>query len=115
VGLGEHEVTLQAGAQRFRLTLPALAAVWRGEFATFWRAPVGWRDGANAAVDPALRSWVAQQLDAASVATGPPLPERVRVFQLANGLPPDGVAGPLTLMLLNRSAGVDEPALQGGR
>jgi general secretion pathway protein A len=115
VGLREDEVTLQAGAQRLRLTLPALAAVWRGEYATFWRAPAGWRDGVNAANDPALRSWLAQQLDAAGVAAGPPLAERVRVFQLAQGLPPDGVAGPLTLMLLNRSAGVDEPSLVGGR
>jgi general secretion pathway protein A len=58
---------------------------------------------------------VARQIDAAGVAAGPPLPERVRVFQLAQGLPPDGVAGPLTLMLLNRSAGVDEPTLTGRR
>ncbi|MBP9911577.1 MAG: peptidoglycan-binding protein, partial [Rubrivivax sp.] len=115
VALREDEVTLQAGAQRFRLTLPALATVWRGEFATFWRAPAGWREGANAAADPALRNWVAQQLDAAGVAAGTPLPERVRMFQLAQGLPPDGVTGPLTLMLLNRSAGVDEPSLAGGR
>ena len=115
VALREDEVTLQAGAQRFRLTLPALATVWRGEFATFWRAPAGWREGANAAADPALRNWVAQQLDAAGVAAGAPLPERVRAFQLGHGLPPDGVAGPLTLMLLNRSAGVDEPTLAGGR
>ena len=115
VALREDEVTLQAGAQRFRLTLPALATVWRGEFATFWRAPAGWREGANAAADPALRNWVAQQLDAAGVAAGTPLPERVRMFQLAQGLPPDGVTGPLTLMLLNRSAGVDEPTLAGGR
>jgi general secretion pathway protein A len=115
VGLREDEVTLQAGAQRFRLTLPALAAVWRGEFATFWRAPAGWREGANAAADPVLRRWVARQLDAAGVTVGAPLPERVRVFQLAQGLPPDGVAGPLTLMRLNRSAGVEEPTLAGGR
>ena len=115
VGLREDEVTLQAGAQRFRLTLPALAMVWRGEFATFWRAPAGWREGASATADPALRNWVAQGLDAAGVAAGAPLPERVRMFQLAQGLPPDGVAGPLTLMLLNRSAGVDEPSLAGGR
>ena len=35
------------------------------------------------------------------------------VFQLAQGLPPDGLAGPMTLMRLNRSAGVDEPSLEG--
>ncbi|MDZ7590768.1 MAG: AAA family ATPase [Rubrivivax sp.] len=115
VGLREDEVTLQAGAQRFRLTLPALAAVWRGEFATFWRAPAGWREGAKVAADPVLGHWVTRQLDAAGVTVGAPLPERVRVFQLAQGLPPDGVAGPLTLMRLNRSAGVDEPTLAGGR
>ncbi|CAD5372613.1 hypothetical protein RA210_U20596 [Rubrivivax sp. A210] len=27
------------------------------------------------------------------------------------GLPPDGVAGPMTLMLLNRVGAVDEPRL----
>ena len=37
------------------------------------------------------------------------------MFQLAQGLPPDGLAGPMTLMRLNRSAGVDEPSLEGGR
>jgi general secretion pathway protein A len=39
------------------------------------------------------------------------LPARVAAFQVARGLPPDGVAGPLTVMLLNRATGVDEPRL----
>ena len=33
-------------------------------------------------------------------------------FQLAQGLPSDGSAGPMTLMQLNRANGVDEPRLQ---
>jgi tetraacyldisaccharide 4'-kinase len=37
-----------------------------------------------------------------------PLRERVRTFQVANGLQADGLAGPLTLMLLART---DEPGL----
>jgi len=32
-------------------------------------------------------------------------------YQLLQGLPPDGRAGPLTLMHINRTAGVDEPRL----
>jgi general secretion pathway protein A len=115
VGLTDTEVTLQAGAQRFVLTLPALARVWRGEFATFWRAPQGWRDGVDGLAQPAVRGWIDGQLDAAGIDGGPPLRERVRIFQLAQGLPPDGLAGPLTLIRLNRIAGVDEPVIEKGR
>ncbi|WP_411828419.1 peptidoglycan-binding protein [Melaminivora jejuensis] len=35
----------------------------------------------------------------------------MRRFQSEQGLTPDGQAGPLTLMLLNRAAGVAEPRL----
>ena len=38
---------------------------------------------------------------------------RVAAFQQAQGLTPDGVVGPTTLMQLNRAAGVDEPWLPG--
>ena len=56
-------------------------------------------------------AWVDQQLPAVTAAQ--PLRDRIHAFQLAEGLPPDGVAGPMTLMRLSRLAGVDEPRLQG--
>ena len=115
VGLTDSQATLQVGQQRFALTLPALASAWRGEFATFWQAPAAWREGVDALASPATRGWVAAQLSAAGVPDGAPLRSRVATFQLAQGLPPDGLAGPMTLMRLNRSAGVEEPALEGGR
>jgi general secretion pathway protein A len=37
---------------------------------------------------------------------------KVTSFQLAQGLRPDGKVGPVTVMQLNRVAGVDEPRLQ---
>jgi general secretion pathway protein A len=37
----------------------------------------------------------------------------IHTFQLTQGLPSDGIAGPITLMQLNRTIGVDEPRLQG--
>ncbi|WP_409970417.1 peptidoglycan-binding domain-containing protein [Piscinibacter sp.] len=37
---------------------------------------------------------------------------RVFAFQLAQGLQPDGLAGPLTLMQLTRASGIDEPRLK---
>ena len=39
---------------------------------------------------------------------------RIHQFQLNQGLTPDGQAGPMTLMMLNRAAGVQEPRLRSG-
>ncbi len=111
VALNDRQATLQVGARRFVLSLPALAGLWRGDFATFWRTPPGWRDGVDASTDATTRAWMEAPLVAAGVGPGPALTARVRAFQLAQGLPPDGRAGPLTLMRLNRAAGVDEPRL----
>ena len=97
-----------------------LADYWRGEYATFWRPPPNY---AGTIVDgragPAAR-WLAQQLATALGDTGPVGPRIddatlrswIHRFQLAQGLPSDGSAGPITLMQLNRANGVDEPRLQ---
>lgn len=114
VALDERHATLQVGARRFVLTLPALARLWRGEFSTFWRLPPGWRDAPDGSADPQARAWLEAQLTAAGITPGPALAERVWALQLAQGLPPDGRAGPMTVMRLNRAAGLDEPRLAGG-
>jgi general secretion pathway protein A len=115
LALDDRLATVQVGRQRFELTLPALAGIWRGEFATFWRVPPGWREGVPAMASTASRSWLEQQLVAVGFDAALPLRERVWAFQVAQGLPPDGSAGPMTLMRLNRAAGVDEPHLQADR
>jgi general secretion pathway protein A len=113
--LDEQRATLEVGKRRFVLTLPALASAWRGEFATFWRVPPGWREGQPAIAAPGARAWLERQLSAVGVDPARTLRERVFAFQLAQGLPPDGHAGPMTLMRLNRVAGVDEPSLHDAR
>ncbi len=113
LGFGSGGAVLATEDQRWRLPLPVLARVWRGEFATFWRAPPGWRAGPDATEAPATQAWLQQRLAAAGVAEGAgPLREQVRTFQIANGLQADGLAGPLTLMLLGRA---DEPGLMQDR
>jgi general secretion pathway protein A len=114
VALAADGATLQVGAERYRLTLPALARVWRGDYATFWRAPPGWRGSGDALAQPDSREWLADRLRAAGAPDGRPLREQVYAFQLAQGLPADGLVGPRTLMQLNRATGVDEPRLEGG-
>jgi general secretion pathway protein A len=114
VGLTDTQATLLVGQQRFVVTLPALVQVWRGDFATLWRTPPGWKAGAAGIEgNSALRGWVQEQLAAALPGAETPrsLAERVSAFQVLGGLPADGVAGPVTLMQINRAAGIDEPRL----
>ena len=120
-GLANDSATLHIGGADHTVPLVVLADYWRGEFATFWRAPPSY---AGAIVDsragPAAR-WTAEKLAAALGDTGPVGPQLddatlrswIHRFQLAQGLPSDGSAGPITLMQLNRANGVIEPRLQG--
>ena len=114
VALDEQQATLQVGSQRFVLPLVALAGAWRGDFASFWRLPPGWADTPDGGSDPAARAWLEQGLTGAGFTAGAPLAERVRGFQITQGLPPDGRAGAMTVMRLNRAAGIDEPRLKPG-
>lgn len=114
VALDERGAAFQAGPRRFTLALPALLGLWRGEFGTFWRTPPGWREGRPLSADAEGRAWLEERLPAEPGAKRA-LTERVFAFQLAQGLPLDSVAGPLTLMQLNRAAGVDEPRLAAAR
>jgi general secretion pathway protein A len=116
---GDSALVMVEGRPR-SVPLLALADYWRGEFATFWRAPP---DYAGAIVDrsagPAAR-WLALKLAAARGDDQPvgasfddaALKGWIHTFQLTQGLPSDGVAGPVTLMQLNRAVGIDEPRLQ---
>ena len=114
VALDERHATLQVGSQSYVLPLAALAGAWGGDFATFWRLPPGWADTPDGGSNVAARAWLEQGLAGAGFMAGAPLAERVRGFQITQGLPADGRAGPMTVMRLNRAAGVDEPKLPAG-
>ncbi len=113
--LDEREAVLRTGARRWRVPLSVLANLWRGgEFATLWKVPPGWRerDAADASTQAAVRAWLHRQL-ANSGGDKPTLAlrERIAAFQSAHGLVADGKASPVTLMQVNRVAGVEEPRL----
>lgn len=101
-------VTIGTGAGAKPVSLWALAGLWRGEYATLWRVPPGWRDPPGETTPPQLRAWMAERVPGEM---GQPLKSRIVAFQVAHGLRPDGFAGPLTLMQLNRASGIDEPSL----
>lgn len=118
-GLTDRVATLRAGQEVQTVSLAALAGVWRGEFATFWRTPPGYGSrGGDAAEGAGSRDWLIAQLDKLTSTVPAPgnasadLKSRVAAFQLTQGLKPDGLAGPITFMQLNRAAGVEEPRLR---
>lgn len=106
-GLTDNSATLRAGGTEQTVTLAALASRWQGDFATLWRAPTGYTPRT---ANPDVMNWVTTKLPAETA--GAPLAQRIKTFQLAQGLPADGQLGPLTFMQLNRVAGVDEPRLR---
>jgi len=114
--------TLRRGKISVTVPLATLGAAWRGEFGTFWRAPPGYAgpgtlNSSNAEASAWLMDRLGQALrgerrpGSAAEPASEPLSARVASFQVAQGLSPDGVAGPMTVMLLNRATGVDEPRL----
>ena len=103
VAIGDSDVTLRAGTRRFRIGQAELARIWRGEFVTLWRPPPGWREGNEAAARPELREWINDRLaDAGEADAKQPLKDRLRAFQISQGMAPDGQATPATLMRLAR-------------
>jgi general secretion pathway protein A len=116
--LTRDTATLRAGGSEQTVTLAALAARWNGQFSTLWRTPpgyAGWTAESGPTVD-----WMADQVALASSSPAAPGPKRLdaqlksqlKTFQVAHGLVADGQPGPLTLMQLNRVAGLGEPRLR---
>ena len=120
-GLSNDRAILNIDGVDHAVPLVVLADYWRGEFATFWRPPPSYAGPIVDGRAGAASQWLAQQLATALGDTGPvgarlddaTLRGWIHRFQLAQGLPSDGSAGPITLMQLNRANGVDEPRLQG--
>ena len=119
VGLNSHSAQLAAGQRQWTVPLAQLAGLWRGEYATFWRPPAGYAkplgDGAGGPAVQALAAGLARERHEPAPPPGAVLDAQLRArlaaFQLAQGLTPDGLAGPTTFMLLNRALGVAEPRL----
>ncbi len=113
-GLGEREAELRLPDGPLRVSLATLTARWTGEFGTLWRRPPGLAPHARLGPGSAAFDWVVarlrdEQAGALPEDSAPTL--RIQAFQRSQGLAVDGLAGPLTLMQLNRAAAVDEPRL----
>jgi len=120
VGLTDQTATLQLAGRLRQVRLIGLSQVWRGEFATYWQAPAGYRANLpNDSTGPALE-WLAQrlsQLDGTALAPDQPqaldtaLRTRVRGFQRARGITADGHPGPMTFIQIDSATNRQVPHL----
>ncbi|GIX32065.1 MAG: general secretion pathway protein GspA [Lysobacterales bacterium] len=110
LGIGRTRARLELSGESVEIALGELEALWRGEYFAIWRGPPF--------LPPNLRrgdhgpgvSWLLEVLEGidglrTDELIGPPffdaaLAERIRRFQLAQGLSADGIAGPETLLAL---------------
>lgn len=121
-GLSDQSATLLVAGRPHSVRLVSLVALWRGDFATFWRPPPGYSPGLRGdGAGPALAHLGRQLalLDGAPppAAAAPPvldaaLRERIQAFQRAQGLEPDGLPGPMTFMQIDSATDVAVPRLQ---
>ncbi|MDB5870474.1 MAG: Peptidoglycan-binding domain 1 protein [Polaromonas sp.] len=123
VGLGDQTATLRVAGSPHTVRLVSLGRLWRGEFATYWRPPPGYAAYLEGGSSGPMIGQLASQLSQLDGAPAPPastepqtldaaLRARLRAFQRAQGLEPDGQPGPMTFMQIDSATHVNEPRLQ---
>ncbi len=113
LGVTPRAATLRIGRDSVDVTLASLAALWPGDFATYWRAPEGYSGILLPGASGRAVNTLAAQLAAVRGEPAPTVPvlydnnlaARVKAFQISQGLLADGRAGPTTFMQLARATG----------
>ncbi|MBI3187041.1 MAG: AAA family ATPase [Gammaproteobacteria bacterium] len=101
------------------LSLELLRSRWRGEFILLWQQPPGYTDMMHVGYSGDDVLWLRKKISQINPAEpyvesseyDVELAEKVRAYQLQQGLLADGVAGVQTLIHLNESSGAIEPHL----
>jgi general secretion pathway protein A len=119
-GLGRQLATIKLAGKQQTWSLAQLRQHWSGDFTLLWKQPPGYLDPIHPGYEGREVIWLSQkinQLDQSS-----PLPEasiyqaelieRIRQFQLSQGILADGVVNAETLIRINNVTGLDAPVLK---
>lgn len=100
-------VVVAIGGETRTADVRELTRWWSGEYFLLWREPPGFRESVRLGGTGPTVGWIEERL---ALAQGKPRPvdrvwnydhrleEQVKQFQLVNGMVPDGIVGPRTLM-----------------
>jgi general secretion pathway protein A len=116
--LDDESATLIVAGSRRRVALAQIGPMWTGKYMLLWYAPPGFGNALAAGSRSPAVPWLRQSL--ARLQGGNPigpavfdddLVDRVKSFQLAEGMAPDGAAGAFTLIRLNQRLDQNLPLL----
>jgi general secretion pathway protein A len=109
-GLDDRTATLSIGGDTRSVALATLAAQWSGHYTVLWRMPTDAHENIRFGERGPAVAWLMSQLPPGQSGPVPTtdnpvfdeaLARRVKAFQLTQGLIPDGVVGPQTLIRLS--------------
>ncbi len=115
--------TLISGNRQYEVNRSELARVWNGKYTLFWRTPPGYEHPLMRGDDGAAVDWLASELsrmepgfstDAVGNVFDDRLERRLKRFQQAQGLTPNGIADVRTWIRLNGVEAINLPLLNGG-
>ena len=118
-GLADDRVRLVAGSQERELHVAALESRWFGEYLLLWRTPDNFKRPLFPGEGGPFVAWLAEKLTSLGLYSQEEnqaqlegtLLGALKRFQFAQGLTPDGVLGPQTMIHLNRALGSAGPRL----
>jgi general secretion pathway protein A len=118
--LDEHTAIFDVGASARSITRCALATQWTGDYTMLWRLPAIARENIWPGDRGPAVKWLHEQLALANCAVDAPTEDpvfddsmvsRVKIFQRAHGLIPNGEIGVPTLMRLSSLTDPTAPSL----
>ncbi len=117
------QLVIQLDQQYWNISFGELEQHWKGQFTLLWVKPPGYTTRIQPGDSGPIVQWLAQQMDhlqgemiptQAFKSMNAMLSERLKSFQQSEGLPSDGIVGPLTLIRINERIDQRIPRLTRG-
>lgn len=119
IGLGKTQAQLKLANKDVFIPVKDLHQYWYGHYTLLWRQPPGYQRAMHPGHEGEAVIWLSQKLNQLSDNNKVPettiyedeLLDKVRQFQLAQGLVADGIVGVQTLIHINNATGLKAPVL----
>ncbi|PSX07814.1 DUF2075 domain-containing protein [Photobacterium angustum] len=115
----DDRIELLLGKERISVTPKWFESRWDGQFSLLWRPPLGDKTSIRFGQNGPRVAWLDQQLNDFLGEESPrkgyfdqSILDKLRRFQRSQDLAADGIAGPMTLMVLDSAMNLPGPTLQ---